>query len=251
MANTLIKKNFFTRNGGVSKGEYASLAFNLGKPNEDDFADYTQNLKVVAAHFGDVNLPVKHPNQTHTDHVITISSKDGETDGIEADGLVTKTPNVILGIITADCCPILFEDNNAKVIGACHAGWKGAYKGIIDNTISSMTKLGADAKNIQATIGPTIRQKSYEVDAKFREQFLDQSPSNDSLFINSVRENHYMFNLPEYCLRKLKATGIQNVHDTDEDTYSQPEKYFSFRRTTHQKQSRYGCQMSAIMIATQ
>ncbi|MFI4983572.1 MAG: peptidoglycan editing factor PgeF [Rickettsiales bacterium] len=244
-----IKKNFFTRNGGVSKGEYASLAFMRKKGLGDNFEDYQQNLRIVAAHFGDQRLPVKHLDQNHTNKVVHITAADMITDEIEADGLVTTLPNIVLGVITGDCCPIVFEDNHAKVIGACHAGWKGAIAGIIENTIAAMVVLGADKKNIHATIGPTIGQKSYEVDANFRDQFLDQSPANASLFIDSVNEGRYMFDLPGYCARRLATSGLLNISDVGEDTYSQPEKYFSFRRSTHEKKAIFGCQMSAVMLA--
>jgi hypothetical protein len=161
---------------------------------------------------------------------------------VEADGIVTNRSGLLLGIVTADCAPVLFADPVAGVIGAAHAGWRGALGGILENTVAAMIALGALAENICAAIGPTISQASYEVDEAFEERFAEQ----DSCFFEPGREGHRQFDLPAYVADRIRRTGVSRVEDLGEDTYAQPDRFYSYRRATHRGETTEGRQLSVI-----
>lgn len=165
----------------------------------------------------------------------------------EADALVTAMPGLVLGIVTADCAPVLLADAVGRVIGAAHAGWRGAFGGVLEATVAEMVQLGADRSAIRAVIGPTIAQSSYEVDAVFRERFLAADSANVAFFAAGQPE-HFQFDLPAYVRHRLLACGVAVVEDSGIDTYSQPMRFHSFRRATHRSEPTYGRQFSLISL---
>jgi polyphenol oxidase len=166
----------------------------------------------------------------------------------EADALVTDRPGLALGIVTADCAPVLFADAEARVIGAAHAGWKGALGGVTDATIAVMEKLGATRANIAAAVGPCIARKSYEVDDAFRTRFTEHDPASERFFAGGTRPAHHQFDLEAYVVHRLAAAGLTRIEALGEDTYSQPSRFHSFRRATHQGAPDYGRQISLIAL---
>lgn len=175
-------------------------------------------------------------NQVHGNDVFVITDKSQIPQKlVNADAIVTNLSNINIGILTADCMPILFFDEKNKIIAAVHAGWQGAFKKVAENTIDEMIKLGAKIENIKAVIGPCIRQASYEVDENFREKFLKENSEYKKFFIKSKNQNHYLFDLVSYVAKKLENKGIRTILDDGVDTYSNSEKLFSYRRNTHQK----------------
>lgn len=180
--------------------------------------------------------------QVHSDNVVEAYDW---AEPPEADALVTDQPGLLLTIVTADCAPVLLVDRIAGVVGAAHAGWRGALGGIIGKTVEAMTRMGADPATIAATIGPTIAQDSYEVDDGFRKRFLADAPDNERFF-ESGRIGHYQFDLPAYVGHRLREAGVTDVNDLREDTYSQPERFFSYRRANHIGSEATGRLFSAI-----
>lgn len=236
--NLKSKHGFFTRDGGVSEGLYSSL--NCGLGSDDNQESIIRNRLFVEAKLEANDLVT--PYQTHSD-VTGIIAKLTE---IEADALVTKEPGLAIGVVTADCVPILLEDRDNGVIGAAHAGWKGARFGIISSVIRAMHNLGAD--KITAAIGPCISAQSYEVSEEFLRIFASESPENTVYFSQSVNEGHFMFDLPQYVEAKLRKNGVKNVLQMNEDTLTQPEKFYSYRRATKSNEPDYGRQISAICL---
>jgi YfiH family protein len=186
--------------------------------------------------------------QTHTSIAIEIESVAMLGDEIEADGQVTLKEGIALGILTADCVPILFADKNKKIIGAAHSGWKGARHGVIESTIEKMISKGSNRDDIIAVIGACIHQESYEVGPEFIENFLSEKTDNQKFFIPSVKDNHHMFNLPGYVEEKLKNTGIKTIDNINKNTYFDEENFFSFRRSTLRSTKLEGNLLSVIMI---
>jgi polyphenol oxidase len=248
-SKTLIKidgiaHGFFGARGGVSSGVYSSL--NCGPGSNDDKASVAKNREIAMQALGATTAQLCTLYQCHTDKVITIEDKyDG---GIEADALATNVPGKVLGILTADCTPVLFADAKNKVIGAAHAGWKGAFGGILENTVSVMEKLGAKRGSITAVIGPCIRQNSYEVGPEFRIRFMEASMENERFFIPSKKDSHFMFDLAGYCAKRLQAIGLEAVEDVKRDTLPDTGDFFSFRRNTLAGVKDYGRQLSAITL---
>jgi len=239
-----LRHGFFTRQGGVSSGIYDSL--NCGPGSSDDAASVAENRRRVATAMGSA-LPLASLYQVHGKDVQVVAEDYDPSDRPKADGLVTKRRGVALGILTADCTPVLFADAAAGVIGACHAGWRGAMGGIAEATLEAMIAIGARRAHIRAAIGPTIRQPSYEVGEEFFAAFLEEDSDNAAFFAPGKRPGHCQFDLPGYLLRRLKRAGIE-TEDTGLDTLSEPERFFSYRRTTLAKESDYGRQVSAIAL---
>ena len=239
-----IVHGFFTRKGGVSKGFYEGL--NCGTGSSDDSSAVTENKARVAQHLGLTSDALLGVHQVHSDKVLvadrTIQNRP------KADALVTATTGLGLFVLSADCQPVLFADHKAGVIGTAHAGWRGALAGILEATVSAMEKLGAKRNKIEAVIGPCISQAAYEVGQEFFENFADTDPSYTSFFINSATAGKYMFDLPRFGLSRLRTAGISNCEWIGECTYSAPEKYYSFRRTTHKGESDYGRLISVIRL---
>lgn len=242
-----VRHAFFTRQGGYSKGIYSSL--NCGVGSNDNIDDVKKNrMAILDTICGDENAKLYTLHQIHSNKVAVISKESDDNERQQADALVTNLPDVVLGILTADCTPVLFADDKAKIVGAAHAGWKGAFSGVLENTVDEMLKLGATRKNIKAAIGPTIQQESYEVDSSFYDHFIQQSIDNAEFFIKSKKENHFMFDLPAYVLRRLEKLNLTSIDNLAVDTYKNEDKFFSWRRTFHQGGTDYGRLLSAIRL---
>lgn len=244
-AGSRIRHGFFTRTGGVSQGIYAGL--NVGIGSDDDRDRVIENRARVAAWF---DLPLERlatVHQVHSPDVVVVDTQSAASERPKADAMVTNVPGIVLGVLSADCGPILFADAEAGVIGAAHAGWKGALHGVLENTIEAMVSLGANRANITAVLGPSIGPKSYEVGPEFVSNFRSVDPSYDVFFSASTRQDHAMFDLPSLTIRRLTDAGVR-AENLDLDTYPDQERFFSYRRTTHAKEPDYGRQISAIAI---
>ena len=249
LQDTDIYHGFFGRQGGVSSGLYESL--NCGEGSKDAPQDVQANRALVAAKAGLGEGKVLSLYQIHSNKCIYVTEPWDKDTRPEADAMVTDLPDLGLGILTADCAPVLFhgrKENGAPVIGAAHSGWKGALGGVMEKTIKAMTELGADKHSIHACVGPCIGPKSYEVSTDFKAPFMEQAEENNQFFSSVEKDGHLMFDLPNYCLSRLKKTGIKNTYCLHMDTYSAETKFFSFRRTTHKNESDYGRQISLIAI---
>jgi YfiH family protein len=229
---------FFTRQGGKSEGVFASLNCGLGSGENLKTVNYNRNL--VLKKIGGRTLVTAY--QCHSATAVIVN---GEVK-LEADALVTNTKGVALGVLTADCTPILFEDKKNGIIAAAHAGWKGARFGIIASTIRAMQNLGAE--EICAAIGPCIRQQSYEVGQEFVNDFLAENKLNEIFFIPSKNNSKSLFDLPHYVESKLRKCGVDNIDILAEDTLTQPKKFYSYRRTTLAGEAQYGRQISVICL---
>lgn len=239
-----IAHGFLGRRGGVSTGEYASL--NVGLGSEDDPAAIRENRRRAAnAVLPGAELATLY--QVHSADAVIVDAAYSDQDRPHADALVTDRPNLVLGILTADCVPVLFADRERGVVGAAHAGWKGALAGVTDNTIAMMEKLGADRTRIVAAIGPCIARASYEVSDEFRKIFEAAAPENERFFI-SGRAEHYQFDIEAYVVSRLAAAGIAKVEAMGLDTYAAPDRFYSYRRSCHLGETGYGRQISMIAL---
>ena len=229
-ASNLIadKHCFFGAEGGVSAGIYSSLNTNLS--SRDDKANIYKNFDIIAAHFATKRDNMFTIRQSVSN--IAVSADAPSWFQTAADGIVTDKPDLLIGIKTADCAPVLLEDYQSGVIGAAHAGWRGAVRGIVENVVALMEKKGAKRENIVAAIGPCIQQKSFEVREDLRDVFLQQSVLNEKYFKVKTDET-YLFDLSGYLEDKMYAMGITDVENSHIDTYSELQKYFSYRRNTH------------------
>jgi len=243
-AGDRIRHGFFTRRGGVSEGLYAGL--NVGVGSGDARDKVMENRARVAAWFG---LPLEKLATVHQVHSPDVLVVDGTYAGErpQVDAMVTTVPGVALGVLSADCGPILFADGENGVIGAAHAGWKGTLTGVLENTIEAMVSLGAVRERVTAVLGPSIGPESYEVGPEFVERFLRHDPSYEAFFTPSPKPGHAMFDLPSLTIRRLRAAGVR-AENLGLDTYPDSERFFSYRRTTHAKEPDYGRQISAISI---
>lgn len=244
-----IKHGFFTRAGGVSKGDYAGL--NVGLGSDDDHDSIIENRKRVADHLGVAANHLLSPYQVHSSDALVVEAPWSTTNGDETrpklDALVTNKSDLAIGVLSADCGPVLFCDRENRVIGAAHAGWKGAVTGVLEDTIEKMEKLGAKRDAISAALGPTISAKHYEVGPEFVDRLLALSPDNQKFFATSTRADHAMFDLPAYILERLHKAGV-NGHWSGHCTYQDEDQFFSYRRKTHRGEPDYGRQISAIVI---
>lgn len=238
-----VKHGFFTRRGGASSGVFNGLNCGLGSSDQAEIVRINRARVAESMDVGADELVTVH--QTHSADVATV-----ETAGQvlpEADGLVTAQPGLVLGILTADCQPVLFSDPEAGVVGAAHAGWKGALSGILEATIDAMIGLGARREYIRAVIGPSISQRAYEVGPEFLDDFMAESPDNSRFFANGAGDR-YHFDLPSYGLKRLRDAGIQEAEWIRHCTYSDPERFFSYRRTVHAGEADYGRLISVIRL---
>lgn len=240
-----FRHGFFTRAGGVSEGLYAGL--NTGLGSDDDPANVAENRRRIAGWLDADPGALGGCHQVHSADVVTIERPIPAGERPKADALVTATPGLPISVLTADCAPVLFADPDAGVIGAAHAGWKGALAGVLDNTVAAMETLGAGRDRIRAVIGPTISQASYEVGPEFRDRFLDADPGNDRFFAPGDSAGHHRFDLVGYCLARLSASGVIAAA-SGHCTYADEARFFSYRRATHRGEPDYGRQMSAIML---
>jgi YfiH family protein len=249
-----IAHGFFGREGGVSTGLYASL--NCGPGSRDDAAAVIENRRRVAEALAP-GAELVSLSQIHSPVVHTLNSAPAQRlapprEGaarLEGDAIVTAITGLGLGILTADCAPVLLADAQARVIGAAHAGWKGALGGVLEATLEAMEKIGADRTRIAAAIGPCISQANYEVGWDFRDRFLELGLRNRKFFSPSDKEGHYRFDLEDYAAQRLIAAGVGGVEKLGVCTYPPENGFFSFRRTIHAGEPDYGRQVSAILLS--
>jgi YfiH family protein len=235
------RHGFFTREGGVSTGLYSGL--NCGLGSDDNSQTVAKNRRLVCQALGANSLTTVY--QIHSATVVNADTASKEPTP-KADALVTNTTGTAIAVLTADCAPVLFSDPIAGVVGAAHSGWQGAIKGIGAETLSQMENLGAKRKNIRATVGPCISQRNYEVGEEFLESFLSQDTEFMQFFTNG-RAGKYHFDLPGFCLSSLRDAGVGQSEWTGHCTYENPDKFFSYRRTTHQSEPDYGRLISVIV----
>ncbi|RMF11254.1 MAG: peptidoglycan editing factor PgeF [Alphaproteobacteria bacterium] len=246
LARQGVRHAFFTREGGVSTGVYQSL--NCGPGSGDDPRAVAENRRRVAGQMGTPETPLLTPYQIHSHHAVTVSRPFAESDRPHADALVTNQPGLILGILTADCAPVLFADAEAGVIGAAHAGWKGALTGVIESTVAAMEKIGARRARIAAAIGPAIAQPSYEVSDEFRDHFLADGSANERFFGRGARAGHWQFDLEGFVVHRIAQAGVRMIDPLGRDTYSDEALFFSYRRATHRRETDYGRQIATIVL---
>ena len=240
-----VRHGFFTRAGGVSEGLYAGL--NAGLGSGDDPANVHENRRRIAGWLGADPATLSGCHQVHSADVVAVDAPVPAGARARADALVTATPGLPIAVLTADCAPVLFADAGAGVIGAAHAGWKGALAGIVDNTVEAMIGLGARRARIRAVVGPAIGQASYEVGPEFRARFDGAGSDNGRHFAAGGSPDRSRFDLVGYCLARLAAAGVV-ASTTGRCTYADEARFFSYRRTTHRGEPDYGRQMSAIML---
>jgi YfiH family protein len=243
---TGIRHAFFTRAGGVSGGHYASLNGGIG--SQDDAGNVVENRARMAAALEVEPRRLLTAYQTHSPKVVVAEAPWTTEDRPQADAIVTRMRALAIGVTTADCGPILFVDPRAGVIGAAHAGWRGALTGVIETTIAAMERLGAAQNQIRAAIGPMIRQSNYEVGPDLVAQFRAEDPAASRFFAPGKRDGHAMFDLAGYIAARLKRAGISEVEDVGLCTYADPERFFSYRRTTHRAEADYGRHVNAIAL---
>lgn len=240
-----LRHAFFSREGGVSEGIYAGLNGGLG--SNDTPAHVQENRRRMAAQMGVVADHFLTAFQIHSPDV-AVATKPWDTESRpRVDAMVTATEGLALGVTTADCGPVLFADAKARVIGAAHAGWKGAFTGVLESTIDAMETLGAHRADTMVAIGPLIRQPSYEVGAEFVERFTAADPAHSRFFIPSAREGHAMFDLGGFIRMRLERAGVGLIDDAGIDTYPD-ERFYSYRRSVHRKEPDYGRQIHAIVL---
>ncbi len=239
-----IAHGFFGRQGGVSEGQYESL--NLGKGSQDSTENVTENRTRVAKALGTSEPKLLSLSQIHSTEVLIVDAPFAGTPP-KADGLVTKTPGLAISALAADCGPVLFCDPQAQIIGACHAGWRGALAGVTTETIRAMESLGASRNNIHAVLGPCISQDSYEVGHDYRDTFVAENEAHDRFFKLGPKEKPH-FDLKRFILAKLRKDGLTQIDALPDCTYAQPEAYFSYRYNTHHNLGNYGRNISAIML---
>ncbi len=242
-----ISHGFFTRQGGHSTGLFDSL--NCGMGSGDDKETVTKNRAVVAERLGVAPDSLLSAWQIHSPDAVVVSAPWAGEERPRVDALVTKAPGVALGVLTADCGPVLFADPRSRVIGAAHAGWKGALTGVTTRTLDVMEEQGADRANIIAVIGPMISKAAYEVGPEFPGRFTVADPANARYFTPSSRAGHFMFDLPGYLADRLQGEGVGTVVNLSLCTFSDERRFFSYRRATHRNEKDYGRLISAIAIS--
>lgn len=241
-----VRHAFFTREGGVSGGPYQTL--NCGYGSGDDPDKVTRNRDIAMELMGLQGVPVITAYQEHTPNVAVVDAPWSREDAPVADGMVTNIPEIGLGILTADCAPILIADKNAKVIGAGHAGWRGALAGIAGAVVEAMRELGGDPKQMVAAVGPCIAQRSYEVGAELYDAFCADDDENRIFFAAAQRDGHFMFDLSSYVMRSLAKAGVKNVVRGQSDTCREEDRFFSYRRTVKNGGGDYGRGLSVIAL---
>ena len=244
LSATGIAHGFFTRRGGVSQGIYASL--NCGAGSKDDAAAVLQNRGRVVAHLGAREIVSAH--QVHGTTAVIVREAWGPSDRPQADALVTDKPGIAVGVLTADCAPVLFADARAGVVAAAHAGWRGAIAGICEATIAAMEGLGAERSRIGAAVGPCIGTAAYQVGANFRTQFLDADSASARFFTPPDASGRPHFDLSGYLASRLERAGLAAVSVQDACTFSSADDFFSYRRSQVRNEADYGRQISAIVL---
>jgi YfiH family protein len=240
-----IAHGFLGRRGGVSTGVHAGL--NVGTGSADDPAIIAQNRRLATEAVAPGAL-LLNAYQIHSAECVRVTGIWDQDARPHADAMVTDRPGIALGILTADCAPVLFADKQAGVVGAAHAGWKGALYGVTDSTLAAMEKLGAQRDRIVAAIGPCIARASYEVDSAFQRRFEKHDPENERFFAPG-RDGHAQFDLEAYVAHRLAAAGVRKVEAMGLDTYAHEDRFYSFRRATHRGEPDYGRQISIIGLS--
>lgn len=243
-----IEHGFFGRRGGASEGLYSSL--NCGYGSGDQIELVRKNREIVASSLGAAPDKLLSVYQVHSADAVAVTSTWTRENAPHADGMATNVPGIALGVLAADCAPVLFADEVSGVVGSAHAGWQGAIKGVVASVIDLMVGLGASRSRIKACVGPCISQKNYEVGPEFRVKFCDVDKSHDRFFIPAVRDGHWMFDLPMFVRHQLVCAGVSDIEVLDQCTYAHADDYFSFRRTTHRGEQAYGRNISAIMLVS-
>jgi YfiH family protein len=241
-----IRHGFFTRVGGVSEGVYESL--NGGVGSEDSPANVAENRARMAKHLGVAPDRFLTCYQIHSPEVVVAETPWPSSERPRADAIVTRTPHLAIGISTADCGPVLLADPEARVIGAAHAGWRGALTGVIEQTVAAMEKLGARRGRIVAAAGPMIRQPNYEVGQDLIDRFVAVDPNTIRFFKPAQRPGHSMFDLAGYLVSRLRRAEIAEIEDLGLCTYADPAQFYSYRRTTHRAEPDYGRHINAIAL---
>lgn len=241
-----VRHAFFTRQGGVSGGIYASLNGGLGSC--DDPGHVAENRTRMTARFGLAPEALVSLHQVHSPDVVAVERAWSRQDRPKADGMATRTPGLALGITTADCGPVLFADPKAGVVGAAHAGWKGAISGVLERTLDTMAALGSRREDTVAVLGPTISAAAYEVGPEFVARFTAEDAGAGRFFRESQRQGHAMFDLPGYIGARLAGAGVGRFVDLGLCTYSDEARFYSFRRTTHRREPDYGRLIAAITL---
>ncbi|MBL4740229.1 MAG: peptidoglycan editing factor PgeF [Sneathiella sp.] len=244
--SSIVSHQFFSKEGGVSSGLYGSL--NCGAGSSDNPENVIENKKIAMRMLGVETHKLASLYQIHSADVITITSFEQLDEKPKADAMVTRLKGVALGILTADCVPILFADAKNKVIGAAHSGWKGTLGNISANVIESMISLGASRENITAVVGPAIQQSSYEVGPEFPVTFIKSNAAFKDFFRPSIKEDHHMFDLTGLVQLQLEREKIKSVDRIRRDTCAEKEQFFSYRRMSKNGEADYGRQLSAITL---
>lgn len=247
LALTGIRHGFFTREGGVSGGFYASL--NGGVGSKDDARHVAENRARMAAAVGVEPARFVTAYQIHSPHVVVAEAPWTAEARPRADGIVTRMRALAIGVTTADCGPVLLAEPNARVVGAAHAGWRGALAGVVEATVDGMVRLGAERGEIRAALGPMIRQANYEVGPDLITRFGAEDPASSRFFATAARDGHALFDLAGYIRTRLARAGIHHVEDLGVCTYGDPARFYSYRRATHRAEPDYGRHVNAIALA--
>ena len=242
-----IRHGFFTREGGVSEGLFASL--NCGFGSGDDAGKVAENRGRAMAALSLERDRLATCYQLHSPAVVVVDEVWRREDQPRADAMVTRRPGIALGILSADCAPVLLADAEARVVGAAHAGWRGALSGVLEATVRAMTALGAAPGRLRAGIGPAIAQASYEVGPEFPTPFLAEDPANAGFFADAPRAGHFLFDLAGYIARKLERLGVPRIERSGGDTAAEADRFFSYRRACLRRERDYGRELSAICLA--
>ena len=244
-----IRHAFFTREGGVSSGLYASL--NGGVGSRDDAGHVSENRARMAAALDVAPDCLLTAYQIHSPHVVVAETPWPMQARPRADAIVTRTPGLAVGVSTADCGPILLADPVARVVGAAHAGWRGALAGVAEATIVAMERIGAERGRVRAALGPMIRQGNYEVGPDLITRFAEEDQGSERFFRPAARNGHAYFDLGGYIAARLSRAGLREIDDVQLCTYAEPARFFSFRRTTHRGEADYGRHINAIALASE
>ena len=242
-----IRHAFFTRRGGVSGGVYGSL--NCGFGSRDDPRHVAENRAIAAAHLGLASERLVSCHQVHGTATVNVARPWQHGDNPRADGMACAVPGIALGVLAADCAPVLFADPAARVIGAAHGGWRGALAGVMEATVAAMARLGALPERIRAGIGPCIAQPSYEVGPEFAAAFAAADHDSGRFFVSATRAGHCLFDLPGYIAHRLDRLGLAAVEQTPHDTAAEEDLFFSYRRACHRGEADYGRGLAAIALA--
>lgn len=243
---TTIRHAFFTRTGGVSQGIYASLNCGFGSGDAPAAVAENRARAMRRLEVGPDRLVTCY--QIHSPTCVVVDTPWPQDRAPQADALATREPGIALGILTADCAPVLFADSRAKVIGAAHAGWKGARGGVLEATVARMVELGADPAHMVAAIGPCIAQRSYEVGPEFPAPFLEDDPVNGDFFAPARQPGKLLFDLSGYIVRRLGNAGVGMIQRCPNDTVAEEDRFFSYRRTCQRGERDYGRGLSAIVL---